>query len=171
MASLDTVIVISAGYEFMGLISWQRAMILLLNGKVEVVKESDKIIRTVSRTFRVPAVIRLLKFIRQMYRREAPFSRKNVLVRDVYVCQYCGVEHPPSELTLDHVIPKVQSGTNDWNNVVTCCRNCNTHKGGRTPRQAGMSLVRKPFKPTKMEFINIYLNRKFGMNLNDILKF
>lgn len=171
MASLDTVIVLSAGYEFIGLISWQRAMLLLFNGKVEVVKESDRVVNTVRQTFRVPSVIRLLKFIRQIYRREVPFSRKNILIRDAFVCQYCGLEYPSSELTLDHIIPKVQAGTNDWKNVVTCCRNCNVQKGGRTPRQAGMTLVRKPFKPTIMEFINIYLNRKFGMNLNDILNF
>lgn len=171
MSSIDTVIVLSAGYEFMGLVSWQRAMLLLFNGKVEVVKDSDRVVRTVSRTFRVPAVIRLLKFIRKMYRREVPFSRKNIMIRDSFVCQYCGREHAPADLTLDHVIPKVQGGTNEWSNVVACCRNCNVHKGGRTPRQANMSLVRKPVKPTIMEFINIYLNRKFGIKLNEILDF
>lgn len=171
MSSLDTVIVLSAGYDFMGLVSWQRAMLLLFNGKVEVVKESDRIVRTVDRTFRVPSVIRLLKFIRRMYHREVPFSRKNVLIRDEYVCQYCGKEHTSPDLTLDHIIPKVQSGANNWKNVVACCRSCNVQKGGRTPRQAGMSLIRTPFKPTIMEFINIYMNRRFGMNLNDILSF
>ncbi|MDD3473561.1 MAG: HNH endonuclease [Syntrophaceae bacterium] len=171
MSSLDTVIVLSAGYEFVGLVSWQRAMLLLFNGKVEVVKESDRIVRTVSKIYRVPAVIRLLKFIRQIYRREVPFSRKNILIRDSYVCQYCGKENSSADLTLDHIIPKVQAGTNEWTNVVACCRHCNVQKGGRTPRQAGMSLIRKPFKPTIMEFINIYLTRKFGINLNELLKF
>ncbi|MDD3471703.1 MAG: HNH endonuclease [Syntrophaceae bacterium] len=171
MSSLDAVIVLSAGYEFVGLVSWQRAMLLLFNGKVEVVKESDRVVRTVSKTFRVPAVIRLLKFIRQIYRREVPFSRKNILIRDSFSCQYCGQDHSSAELTLDHIIPKVQGGKNDWTNVVACCRSCNVHKGGRTPRQAGMSLVKKPFKPTIMEFINIYLDRKFGIKLHQILNF
>ena len=171
MSSLDAVIVLSAGYEFVGLVSWQRAMLLLFNGKVEVVKESDRVVRTVSKTFRVPAVIRLLKFIRQIYRREVPFSRKNILIRDSFSCQYCGQDHSSAELTLDHIIPKVQGGKNDWTNVVACCRSCNVHKGGRTPRQAGMSLVNKPFKPTIMEFINIYLDRKFGIKLHQILNF
>ena len=88
MTSMEAVIVLNAGYEFMGLVSWQRAMVLLFNGKVEVVKESDRIVNTVSRTFRIPAVIRLIKFIRQIYRREVPFSRKNILTRDSYECQY-----------------------------------------------------------------------------------
>ncbi|MHB8202761.1 MAG: HNH endonuclease [Desulfomonilaceae bacterium] len=169
MSSMEAVIVLNAGYEFMGLISWRRAMTLLFRGKVEVLKESDKVVRTVSKSFRVPAVIRLLKFIRQIYRREVPFSRKNVLIRDAFTCQYCGDDFISSDLTVDHIIPKVQGGENRWNNVVACCRMCNVKKGGRTPRQAGMSLIRQPFKPTIMEFLNVYLARKFGINLNELL--
>ncbi len=171
MSSMEAVIVLNAGYEFMGLVSWQRAMLLLFNGKVEVVKESDRIVRTVSRTFRIPAVIRLIKFIRQIYRREVPFSRKNILIRDGHVCQYCGREFSSGDLTIDHIIPKVQGGENQWTNVVACCRCCNIRKGGRTPRQAGMHLVRQPFKPTIMEFINLYLRRRFGVELSEILEF
>jgi 5-methylcytosine-specific restriction endonuclease McrA len=171
MSSMEAVIVLNAGYEFMGLVSWQRAMLLVFNGKVEVVKESDRIVRTVSRTFRIPAVIRLIKFIRQIYRREVPFSRKNILIRDAHVCQYCGREFSSGDLTIDHIIPKVQGGANGWTNVVACCRSCNIRKGGRTPRQAGMHLVRQPFKPTIMEFINLYLRRRFGVELSEILDF
>lgn len=171
MTSMESVIVLNAGYEFMGLISWQRAMVLLLSEKVEVVKESDRLVRTVSRTFRIPAIIRLIKFIRQMYRREVPFSRKNILTRDGFVCQYCGREFGSTDLTIDHIIPKVQGGSNEWTNVVACCRACNIRKGGRTPRQAGMQLVRKPFKPTIMEFINLYLKRRFGFGLSEMLEF
>ena len=171
VAALDTVIVLNASYEFLGLVSWKRAMTLLFTGKVEVVKQSDRFVRTVSKTVRVPAVVRLIKFIRQIYRREVPLSRKNVLTRDGFQCQYCGAEHSSGELTIDHVIPKVQSGANEWTNVVACCRHCNMKKGGRTPRQAGMHLVRKPVKPTIMEFINLYLRRKFGMELSEILDF
>jgi 5-methylcytosine-specific restriction endonuclease McrA len=167
---MQSVIVLNASYEFMGLISWQKAMTLLIAGKVEIVKESERIIRTVSRSFRVPAIIRLIKFIRRVYRREVPFSRKNILIRDAYRCQYCGREFLPSELTIDHITPKVQGGVNHWNNVVACCRACNMRKGGRTPRQAGMQLKRQPVKPTIMEFINMYLKRKFGMELSDMLE-
>jgi 5-methylcytosine-specific restriction endonuclease McrA len=163
---METVILLNAGYEFMGLVSWQRALVLLFNGKVEVVKESEKVVRTVSRTYRVPAVIKLVKFIRSIYRREVPFSRKNVLIRDSHRCQYCGREFQPNELTMDHIVPKVQGGDNEWTNVVACCRVCNVKKGGLTPRQAGMRLVRQPFKPTIMEFINMYLKKRFGTELS-----
>ncbi len=171
MTSTEAVIVINASYEFLGLVSWQRAMGLLFSGKVEVIKESNRIVKTVTRTFHVPAVIRLVKFIRQIYKREVPFSRKNILVRDGYKCQYCGDDFNSGDLTVDHIIPKVQGGNNDWTNVVACCRSCNIRKGGRTPRQAGMQLVRKPFKPTIMEFINLYLKRRFGMELSEILDY
>jgi 5-methylcytosine-specific restriction endonuclease McrA len=166
---MDSVIVLNATYEFLGLVSWKRAMVLLISGKVEVVTESDRIIRTVSQTFRVPAVIRLIKFIRQVYRREVPFSRRNVLIRDGYRCQYCGTEFASSDLTIDHIIPTSRNGGNDWLNVVASCRPCNMRKGDRTPREAGMRLVRLPFKPTIGEFFKLYLHRRFGIELTEIL--
>ncbi|MFC1834454.1 HNH endonuclease [Thermodesulfobacteriota bacterium] len=166
---MDSVIVLNASYDFLGLVSWKRAMILVFNGKVEVVKESDQIVKTVSRTFRIPSVIRLIKFIRQIYRREVPFSRKNVLVRDSHTCQYCGRVFSGGELTVDHIIPKARGGTNLWTNVVACCRSCNMRKSDRTPREAGMRLVRRPFKPTIGEFFNLYLKRRFGADLSEIL--
>lgn len=168
---MDSVIVVNATYEFVGLVSWKRAMVLLFSGKVEVVKESDRIIRTVSRSFRIPAVIRLIKFIRQIYRREVPFSRRNVLIRDAHLCQYCTKEFVSAELTIDHIIPKAHGGTNDWTNVVASCRSCNMKKGDRTPRQAGMSLMRRPFKPTIAEFFSLYIKRRFGVELAEILNF
>jgi 5-methylcytosine-specific restriction endonuclease McrA len=166
---MQTVIVLNASYEFLGLVSWQRAMAMLLAGKVEVIKQSGWVVRSVSQTYQVPAVVRLIKFIRRIYRAEVPFSRKNILTRDGHACQYCGREFAPAELTVDHIIPKVQGGANEWSNVIACCRACNVKKGGQTPRQAGMFLVRKPFKPTIMEFINLYLKRRFGMDLSEIL--
>ncbi len=166
---MEAVIVVNAGYEFIGLVSWQKAMVMLFSGKVEVVKESDGVVRTVSKTFRIPSVIRLIKFIRHIYRREVPFSRKNILTRDAHTCQYCGLELAASELTIDHIVPKVLGGGNDWTNVATSCKSCNIRKGGRTPRQAGMRLIRKPFKPTISEFINLYLQRRFGMHLSELL--
>ena len=168
---MDSVIVLNATYEFLGVVSWKRAMVLLFNGKVEVVKESDRIVQSISRSFRVPAVVRLIKFIRQIYRREVPFSRRNILIRDGHTCQYCDLEFTSGELTIDHIIPKAHNGPNDWTNVVACCRACNMKKGDRTPRQAGMKLMRRPFKPTIAEFFNLYLKRKFGIRLTEILDY
>lgn len=94
----------------------------------------------------VPRVIRLTGF-ENMPRREAKFNRRNIFARDANRCQYCGRKFPSSELSLDHVIPKSRGGTATWNNIVCACMACNVRKGGRTPREAHMKLVRRPLKP------------------------
>ena len=76
-----------------------------------------------------------------------PFSRANIYARDEHSCQYCGRRFPTSELTFDHVVPVAQGGRKDWENIVTCCVSCNRRKGGRTPEEAGMRLVRPPKRP------------------------
>jgi 5-methylcytosine-specific restriction endonuclease McrA len=76
-----------------------------------------------------------------------PFSRASIYARDRHTCQYCGDGFPTSDLTFDHVVPVAQGGRKDWENIVTCCVPCNRKKGGRTPAEAGMSLLRPPRRP------------------------
>lgn len=95
---------------------------------------------------RVPRVIVLTLFDR-VPRRHVRFSRSNVLTRDGYTCQYCGVRPPRSELNLDHVVPRAHGGRSTWENVVASCVSCNRTKGGRTPEQAGLRLRRPPARP------------------------
>jgi hypothetical protein len=71
-------------------------------------------------------------------------SRKNILLRDHSTCQYCGTQYPPSELTLDHVLPRSRGGESAWDNLVACCKRCNHRKGNRTPEESGMHLLRRP---------------------------
>ena len=98
--------------------------------------------------------------------------------RDRQRCLYCGEVHSVSLLTRDHVLPKVQGGSDCWTNVVTACRRCNQHKGGRTPEQAGMPLLAVPFRPNIFEFMYLanrnirgdqmaYLSQRFGDHLKD----
>jgi 5-methylcytosine-specific restriction endonuclease McrA len=98
---------------------------------------------------RMPAVVRLLRFIRRK-RPQVSFSRKNLFARDDNSCQYCGARRDSSELTYDHVVPRSLGGKTDWANIVTCCIDCNRKKGGRTPEQAGMRLRRHPKRPEKL---------------------
>ncbi|MBI4858811.1 MAG: HNH endonuclease [Candidatus Riflebacteria bacterium] len=95
----------------------------------------------------MPSVLRLLKFIRKAPRARVHFSRSSVFWRDQYTCQYDGKVYRPNELTIDHVVPKSHGGRSIWENVVTCCTSCNRRKGGRTPDQAGMLLIRPPRRP------------------------
>ncbi len=119
---------------------------MVVLGKVEVIEEYERIIRGVCLALRLPAVIRLKRFIR----RNTPivkFSRQNLYVRDRGRCQYCGTPFDPQDLTYDHVIPRSKGGQTEWTNVVTCCAKCNLKKGGRTPEEAGMTLIKKPKAP------------------------
>ncbi len=110
--------------------------------------EYDREIHAVSITFKLPAVIRLLRYVKIKRRFDyVPFSRANIYARDDHSCQYCGDEFPTSDLTFDHVLPVAQGGRKDWENIVTCCVTCNRRKGGRTPAEAGMHLLKPPRRP------------------------
>lgn len=106
----------------------------------------------------VPKIIRLLmydKFVKP----EVRLTRRNLYARDKNRCQYCGQRFSAADLTLDHVIPRVQGGENSWSNLVCACLKCNTKKGGRTPRQACMKLIHAPFKPAKCESQRLRIGR------------
>ncbi|HEV7733596.1 MAG TPA: HNH endonuclease [Candidatus Binatia bacterium] len=112
----------------------------------------DDSIGLVNRAIRVPRVILLLAYDR-VPRRHVRFSRFNIYTRDHNSCQYCGKQLPRVELNLDHVIPRSQGGTSVWENVVCSCHRCNRVKGGRTPAEAGMRLIRQPFRPQWTPFM------------------
>ena len=103
-------------------------------------------IRTVRFDLTIPRIVRVLTFAR-LPRQEVKFNRRNVFARDLNTCQYCGKRFGVSELSLDHVVPRSQGGGAGWSNLVCACVRCNVRKGGRTPRQAGMHLIRVPTKP------------------------
>lgn len=141
----DTLL-LDQGYQPLKVIPWQRAMVLHLLGKVELVTAHGWSINTVSRPFPAPAVVRLLRQIRH----RPPFvrfSRDNVYLRDGHRCQYCGVDLPSRDLTLDHVIPRCRGGQTNWTNVVVACTPCNRRKGRKTPEEADMPLLTKPRRP------------------------
>jgi 5-methylcytosine-specific restriction endonuclease McrA len=141
-------LVLNASFEPLHIVTWQRAIQLLFQGKVEVIEESDQEIRTVKLTMKVPAVLRLLNYVPLTKKKEiVRFSRANIFLRDNHRCQYCGSKFAKTHLTLDHVVPIVQGGRKCWENIVTACKPCNQRKGGRTPQQAGMHLIRKAKQP------------------------
>ena len=104
------------------------------------------VVRTVSRALRVPRVIVLSAYDR-IPRSHVRFSRQNIYLRDNCTCQYCGVRLQRSELNLDHVVPRARGGRTTWENIVCSCIDCNLRKGGRTPPEAGMVLLRTPARP------------------------
>ena len=113
-------------------------------------------VRTARLSIAVPKVIRLLGYDR-FPREHVKLNRRNIYARDGSRCQYCGKHFPTRELTLDHVLPRVQGGENSWTNLVCACVRCNARKGGRTPVEAGMRLLRVPVKPKRNPAITIRL--------------
>jgi len=113
-------------------------------------------VRTVSLEIIVPRIIRLLVYDR-LPERAVKFNRRNIYGRDESRCQYCGKRFPTSELTLDHVVPRSRGGGSTWDNLVCCCVACNSRKGGRLPENAGMKLIRRPFKPRRSPLIRLTL--------------
>ena len=146
MMTMEKTLLLNITYEPLRVISWQKAVTLLTLGKVEVIEEYDQDVHSVSFVMRLPAVVRLLRWVK--WRDESiTFSRRHIYTRDHGKCQYCGKSLSRQELTYDHVIPKSQGGETSWENVVTCCIDCNGKKGGRTPQQAGMTLLKVPKRP------------------------
>ena len=155
---MERTLLLNATFEPLKIISWQRAITLLTQGKVEVIDSYDREVRSVSISFRLPSILRLLKVVKvRRGGKEVRFSRVNIYQRDRYRCQYCGNKYHSENLTFDHVIPLVQGGETTWRNIVTACLACNNRKGGRTPRQAGMRLIRKPVKPKWIPVVTITL--------------
>ena len=145
---MEQTLLLNATYEPLKVVHWQKAVTLWCQGKVEIVAVHDREIRAVSFSFKLPSVIRLLRYVRIKKRFDyVPFSRANIYARDWYSCQYCAKSFPTTELTFDHVVPVSRGGRKDWENIVTCCVSCNRRKGGRTPGEASMRLVRPPKRP------------------------
>jgi len=115
-------------------------------------------VSTVNFYIAVPRIIRLL-FYDRLPPSDVKFNRRNIFARDKNRCQYCGKRYPTSELSLDHVIPRTMGGKSVWENIVCACTNCNVKKGGRTPKRAGLTLVRKPLKPKHNPLIHVHLGQ------------
>src|SRR6266540_2404404 len=119
----------------------------------------DEWVRTPTSAIQVPRVIRLLTYER-IPKQTVKFNRRNIFARDNNQCQYCGRKFPTTELSLDHVVPRSQGGQSTWENIVCACVRCNVKKGGRTPREAHMTLIRKPEKPKRSPMLNLKLTHR-----------
>lgn len=106
----------------------------------------EEYIQAVGFELQVPRIVRLTRFDK-MPMQTVRFNRKNLFARDDHMCQYCGRNEPAHKLSLDHVIPRSHGGPTTWENIVCCCLRCNSRKGGRTPKQARMTLLSRPAKP------------------------
>jgi len=135
---------LNQNYEPLNVCNEKRALVLVDRGKAEVLEHGDGALRSPSQSFPRPSVIRLIYMIKRP-RPKARLTRREIFQRDRYTCQYCGVKG--KDLTLDHVHPRHRGGKHTWENLVSACRACNHRKGGRTPEEARMTLLRRPVQP------------------------
>lgn len=147
-------LLLTQGYEPIRVISWQKAITLLTLGKVEIVETYDRDIRSASITFKMPSVARLISKFRRK-KKPVKFNRANIYARDRNTCQYCWKTFTFRQLTFDHVIPRSQGGKTSWENIVAACQSCNLRKGGRTPKQSDMQLLRAPKRPEWLPAVTI----------------
>jgi 5-methylcytosine-specific restriction endonuclease McrA len=141
--------VLNASYEPLNICTWRRAVVLLMKGKAEQIEHNGKLIYT---NLPVPTVIRLRSYVKIPYK-EISLSRRNLLHRDNYTCQYCGDRR--HDLTIDHIVPRSKGGTDSWENVVAACLKCNVKKGDRTPKEANMVMNTTPRRPPSHVYFEI----------------
>lgn len=137
------VLVLNASYEPVNICAARRALVLIFKGVAMAEEHALGHLHSQRESVPLPSVIRLLEYRRIPHQTRA-LSRKNILMRDRYTCQYCYKILNSGELTLDHVIPRSRAGETAWENLVACCHPCNNRKGNRTPEEAGMKLLRAP---------------------------
>jgi 5-methylcytosine-specific restriction endonuclease McrA len=156
------VLVLNRLYQPVHVTSVKRAFSLLYQGVARAIDQQYKLyefadwaqlsaaehesVSTINRRIRVPRVV-VLSAYEHLPKGRVRFSRLNIYARDSDTCQYCGKKLARSELNLDHVLPRSQGGKTSWENVVCSCVPCNLKKGGRTPDQASMKLLKKPVRP------------------------
>ena len=137
---------LDSSYRPLEIVDAVEALVLCLIGKAYAVETYKEKIRSVSESFELPAVIVLTRYVKFKFKTISP-TRKNIMWRDQYKCQYCEKECESKVMTLDHIVPRSRGGKNTWTNLVTACKKCNQKKGNRTPDEAGMKLIRKPERP------------------------
>jgi 5-methylcytosine-specific restriction endonuclease McrA len=143
-AAAEVVLIENGQVGLYSFASWQQISEFKRNHLPEV--DGDEWVSTVRYDIQVPRIIRLLVYNRYPSR-HVSFNRRNIFARDENRCQYCGQRFETDELSIDHVVPLSRGGSNGWSNIVCACTGCNKRKGGRTPQQAGMKLIRQPAEP------------------------
>lgn len=144
-------LVLNATYEPIGVVPARRAVILALAQKVDVLSESGAKMSSANLELAVPSVVRLRYYVKVPYQRSAPLSRRAVFARDNSACQYCG----RAAESIDHVIPRSKGGEHTWENVVACCRRCNTLKSDRLLKDCPLELRSTPVAPTRYVWLKV----------------
>ena len=146
------VLVLNNDYAPLNVCNMRRAIVLVYLGKAEVLHTNHSVMHTLRGPIDSPSVVKLRYHVKRPMP-ELRLSRRSILARDNYTCQYCG--HQSRDLTVDHLVPKRFGGKSTWENLVCCCRRCNSRKGDKTLEQANMMLLKQPRRPRYVPFISL----------------
>ena len=139
-------LILDGNFQPIRIVSWQRAIVLMILERGHVVEYYNKKIRSTHQSFQVPKVFQVKGVAKKRFFRLRP-TRHNIFKRDNNTCAYCGLKFMQKDLTVEHIIPRSQGGNNSWHNLITACATCNNKKGANTPEQAKMPLLFKPTVP------------------------
>jgi 5-methylcytosine-specific restriction endonuclease McrA len=152
---LGRALILNATYEPLTVVRERRAVVLVLSEKAEILESNGMVFHSERVTIPAPSVVRLNYFVKVPYRARASLSRRAVLVRDNFECQYCG---SPAE-NVDHVVPRSRGGGHSWDNVVAACKACNARKENRLLADVELHLRHKPTPPHESVWIVVAVDR------------
>ncbi|WCJ43647.1 HNH endonuclease [Euphorbia peplus] len=149
-------LVLDISYRPVNVVCWKRAICLEFMEKADVLEYYDQAVNSPSGSFYIPAVLRVPHLLQVVKRRRvnSNLSRKNIMFRDHFTCQYCSSRE---NLTIDHVLPSAKGGKWTWENLVTACSKCNSKKGQKTVEEANMKLLKVPKAPKEYDILAIPL--------------
>lgn len=159
---MQNVVLLNGDYTYLNTINWKKAIKLMVKGKATVLKFAAATVRAGEKIIQIPLVMKLIKIIRTIYRNKVPFSKKNIMIRDSFVCQYCG---STEDLTIDHVMPLSRGGVSCFENCVTACKKCNARKANKTCIEAQLFIRKTPIAPTISEFTRLKAKKALVFDL------
>ena len=156
------IVLLNAYCNYINRVHWQEAVRLLVKGVARPFLGNGKdvvakLVRSPSTRLEIPPILVLNKQIRVKYQKHVPYSKTNIGTRDNWSCQYCGIKLRRNEISIDHIIPRSRGGKNTFENCVCCCKTCNNKKDNKTPTEARMVLLSKPYSPTIGEFLQLLI--------------
>jgi 5-methylcytosine-specific restriction endonuclease McrA len=146
------VLVLNQNYEPLNVCNVRRAILLVFDGKAEVLEANGRVVHSATLAFPAPSVIRMVYLIHRP-RPRVKLTRREVFIRDGYTCQYCGKQC--HDLTIDHVVPRSRGGPHSWDNLVSACKPCNHRKGGKLLADTRMALRKEPREPRAGRYYTI----------------
>lgn len=151
------VTVLNFDHSFLNVVNWKRAVRLIIKGKAVILEAADDILSNAEQTFlmEMPRVIKLVKYVKGVYRAKVTFTKTNVMLRDKRTCVYCGSKKHP---TIDHIVPVSAGGQSTWTNCVVACHDCNSEKADRSLKDCGFTLRYQPYQPSLTQFLAMKLN-------------